>query len=252
MNNPLIYHDPSGNIPQSYKINDDYYIYSNTGRLFDLYERSVGAIPIIGGFGLNDSRTQRLTYVFRKENILTKTEKPRDLLSKITDYASLLERIPYKTAVGDKILEKGLSKIGRASGYVNVALTLISVGEYGLDRGYISDQLVDKILGYHLQSSTHESMEIKYSYAKYRIEQLISEGKLTYKLGFFGMGNVTDYNLDQEIEEELVLEFAIFSALMVSDGLENEDMFNIAFPTCELGKETKDWIYENIIDVDKK
>ena len=148
------------------------------------------------------------------------------------------------------MLQKGLSTVGKVSGKINLGLTAISLGEYGFDRGYISDQLVDKIVGYHLQSSTHESMEMKYSYAKYRVEQLISDGKLTYGLGLFGMGNVTDYNLDKDIEEQLVLELAIFSALMVNDGLEDEDMFNIAFPTCEVGKETKDWLYENIIEVD--
>ena len=250
-NNPLKYNDPTGHIPQSYKINDGQrYLYFNTGRGMDLYQRLVGAIPIVGGFVFSDIKRKELSYAFEKENILTKTEGARNVLSRMTDFASQLQKVPYKTAVGDKMLQKGISTFGNISGYANLALTGISIGELAIDRGYISDQLVDKIAGYHLQSSTHEGLEMKYSYAKYRVEQLISEGELTYELGLFGMGNVTDYILDQDIKDQLVLELAIFSAFMVNDGLENEDMFNVAFPTSELGKETKNWIYENIIDAD--
>ena len=158
--------------------------------------------------------------------------------------------IQYKRAVGDSIPLKCIATAGRISQFAGYALTGIDLYDYIFSkdykgrRDYIYDQLVDKIVGYHLSSATHEAIEIKYSYARYRIEQLIDEGQLTYRVGFFGIGDVTDYNLSPEIKSQLIFELAVLSAFMVDEGLESMYMFDVAFPTSTLGLGSKPLIWD--------
>jgi len=217
-NNPLIYVDPTGNVPYSYKIADDYYTYFNTRRGLDLYHTGIRAVPIIGNLASRNPKTQEIS-----DKSLLETTK--GFVSLVTDYSSQLSYIRYKTAVGDITGLRTLSAIGRVSGYLNWALFAYDIGSFAADKSYVYDQLIDQIAGYYLQSSSREGVEMKYLYVKHRIDELISEETLTYKKGFFGWGNVIDYELDPNIQEQITLELAILDSFRVNTGEERIDMF---------------------------
>lgn len=140
----------------------------------------------------------------------------KSITSTVTEFSSLLSKVKES---------KVLSTVGNISGWINTGLNTWDVGAVVADKEYITDQLVGKIVGDYMSSSTKEGVEQKYSYAKYRIKQLIEEGKLTYDVSLFGKGNVTDYKLDKEIQEQLALEFMLIDSVRVNTGQESLERY---------------------------
>ena len=215
-NNPLMYTDASGNTPYVVTINKDSYIYAASGRGADLVKTAWGYVPF-AGMMVNVNNAQNGFSEISEKNFI---KSARSLSSTITEFTSNLKYVKDS---------KALSAISELSGWVGLGFNLWESGEFVTDRDYIADQLVDKVVGDYLASSTKEGVTEKYGYAKYRIRELVEKGKLIYDVGLFGLGNVTDYKLDSETQKQLALEFMLIDSARVNAGQESIDQYAVNY-----------------------
>ena len=213
-NNPVIFIDSSGHKPYVSKISDDIYMYMYTSRQED-YLKGICQFYRFGSIPVKMSEfTTGQRFISNKD----KQEAAADLLSTITEFTSIL---------GDVSDSGLLHTIGELSNIVGSILNLISISETLTDKSYITEQLVDKVVGSYLESSSEKGVVEKYAYAEARIEQFVDDGKITYKTDIFG--NVTDVNINKDTQEKLEQEMMLIDAARVKAGEETEDQFRVNY-----------------------
>jgi len=208
-NNPIIYIDSTGHKPYVTKVCDDIYMYMSTSR----QEHYVKALSKCYRWGFLPVKLSEITTGQRFISNKDKQDALADVLSTVTAFTEGFEN-----------LSNGLlHTIGELSQVIGMLLNVISLGETYTDKSHITDQIVGKVIGTYLESSTEEGVVEKYAYAEARIAQMVKDGEITYETNI--LGNVSEVYVSKQTKDQLTKEIMLIDAARVKEGKETENQF---------------------------
>ena len=191
-NNPITYTDPDGKSAYAFKTGKNNWTYDCSSSIFwDLGRASANLgmdfLPPWAGLALKFSG-----WAYGK---LVGMEVINDCANWVDDlvsgFGNSLGNLSYMELAGDlgEYLLKHSNEItdflkveGKALGFVTMGLDAVSVGLVFSHKNEIElDQVIGRLVGSELTSSTKEGLIGKYNYAKGRIQEMMDDGAVGYQ-----------------------------------------------------------------------
>ncbi|NLW48762.1 MAG: hypothetical protein GXY86_15720 [Firmicutes bacterium] len=216
-NNPILYIDPTGNIPYVHReynreTRKHVYSYFSTPRDFDLWTITNGTIFKFGVVG------DWIQWVFNKNKAIKTDDFAdyRNYASKAMEGLSYLQYSKNLSGLG-KLAEKSGTKFFTAWDAADWVSGYFTQNE-------AKDQLVNEIFGM-LDSSTEAGTKLKYFFARGMIDELLNDKKLEYKTNLFGDLVTSSIKFDKIDQESLEYMMILYDAQLVTMELQSKEQY---------------------------
>lgn len=217
-NNPITYTDPDGNTSYAIKTGSYTWTYNySSSILWDFGRAAVNLgmdfMPVPLSLGLKISRSA-YGKVVGIEILNDCTDWFDDLISGINTPLGVASYMGFISDVCERVLGNSnevldsMKDFGEALGFMGIMLDSVSLLYVINHKKEIElDQIIGLLVGSSLTSSSKETLKNKYNYAKEKIQDLISEGSVSYESDW--KGTVTGVFLNSEQIKALNSELSI-------------------------------------------
>lgn len=207
-NNPLIYTDPTGYNPFTYKYGDNSYGFYPDSVLQNAVVAAYGIIPFIGGWAAEIINNINGFETISKNDLYGNVKKKLSLASDSLSQAKRLGDIS-KLPENLKVIGKSISS---KAAIISFAITAIDVAKQFINnKDTVMNNLVYNLVG-DLESSSREIVIAKYVYALAKIKDLVDNGDIYVKYDWNGSIEKVAWNpedIDNIIEDLKVVEAAM-------------------------------------------
>ncbi|OPX41877.1 tRNA(Glu)-specific nuclease WapA precursor [Ruminiclostridium hungatei] len=189
-NNPIMFIDPSGHAPATFKYSDGKYGVLADNKWNNAVISVFGAIP----FGSNI-----LQWIIDKGADIETISKDdmfssiKGNLGNISDALSLADRLNKVKILPEAIKNSGKA-VSKVAGAVSSIITLFDVGSAIFGDSAEINQITDRMYGSMIKSDTREGAVAKYTIYSGFVKKLVDNGSITYKTTW--SGSVKDLKID--------------------------------------------------------